>query len=70
MTSTGTSAPWVVFLLTVSSATMLRESGEFFGTKIVPLEIDAIYATGDIDDELDFVIAEHVFKSFRQQFER
>lgn len=53
----------------VTSASLLRERGEFFGERMAALEIDALYAMGDIDTELDFQVAEFLFRAHYDQFE-
>ncbi len=52
----------------VSRANMVREAGDLFGPRIYPLVTDPIYALGDIDTELDFQIAEHLFRTHREHF--
>jgi hypothetical protein len=52
----------------VSRGEMVRMTGELFGEYIYPLVIDALYALGDIDTELDFEIAEHLFRTHREHF--
>ncbi len=52
----------------VSRGDMVRERGEIFGERIYPLVTDLLYALGDIDTELDFQIAEHLFRTHREHF--
>lgn len=52
----------------VSRGDMVRERGELFGERIYPLVTDLLYALGDIDTELDFQIAEHLFRTHREHF--
>ena len=52
----------------VSRGDMVRERGEIFGERIHPLVTDHLYALGDIDTELDFQIAEHLFRTHREHF--
>jgi CMP-N-acetylneuraminic acid synthetase len=43
-----------------------RES--VFGERILPLVTEPLYAMGDIDTELDFQIAEFLFRTYPDQF--
>ncbi len=52
----------------VSRGDMVRDRGELFGERIHPLVTDPLYALGDIDTELDFQIAEHLFRTHREHF--
>jgi N-acylneuraminate cytidylyltransferase len=53
----------------VSDAAMLRDRGEFFGERMAALELDPLYAMGDIDTGLDFQVAEFLFRAYYDQFE-
>jgi CMP-N-acetylneuraminic acid synthetase len=52
----------------VSRAPMVRHTGELFGQRIYPLVTERMFALGDIDTELDFEIAEHLFRAHRDLF--
>lgn len=47
----------------------LMEKDDLFGERIIPLVTDPLYAMGDIDTELDFQVAEFLFKKYRDHFE-
>lgn len=48
--------------------TSVAISGRVFGTKMLPLVVDELYAVADIDTELDFQIAEFVYQTHRDRF--
>lgn len=52
----------------VTDAALLRDHGDFFGRRMVPLELEPLYAMGDIDTALDFAIAEFLFQTYRSHF--
>jgi len=52
----------------VSRASLVLKEGKLFGRKILALEVDPLYALGDIDTELDFQVAEFVFEKYRDHF--
>jgi pseudaminic acid cytidylyltransferase len=52
----------------VADAPRVRATGELFGDRIFPLVTDALYALGDIDTELDFEVAEHLFRIHQDHF--
>lgn len=56
-------------LVYVSRAKLVLERGRLFGDRILPLVTETLYAMGDIDTELDFQIAEFLFKKYRDHFE-
>jgi N-acylneuraminate cytidylyltransferase len=56
-------------LVYISRARMVLEQGEIFGERIVPLITDPLYAMGDIDDALDFEVAEFLFHRYQDRFD-
>jgi N-acylneuraminate cytidylyltransferase len=55
-------------LIYVSRTNVIFEKGNLFGSRVLPLLTDPLYAYGDIDTELDFQISEFIFKKFRDRF--
>ncbi len=55
-------------LVYVTRADLVLEKKDLFGKRILPLITEPLYALGDIDTELDFKIAEYLFKEYRSQF--
>ncbi len=55
-------------LVYVSSPSLVLETADLFGERILPLVTDPMYALGDIDTELDFQIAEFLFQQYRPHF--
>ena len=55
-------------LIYVSRTSDIFEQGNLFGSRVLPLLTDPLYAYGDIDTELDFEISEFIFKKFRDRF--
>jgi N-acylneuraminate cytidylyltransferase len=47
----------------------VRESGTVFGNRVRALVADALYASGDIDTELDFHVTEFLYRKYRHHFE-
>jgi N-acylneuraminate cytidylyltransferase len=52
----------------VSRPELVLEREDLFGRRVVPLETDPLLALGDIDTELDFVVAEHLFVRYAHRF--
>jgi N-acylneuraminate cytidylyltransferase len=51
----------------VSSTERVVENEDLFGTRIIPIVTDPLYALGDIDTELDFRVAEFLFHAYRAE---
>jgi CMP-N-acetylneuraminic acid synthetase len=45
------------------------ETGQLFGERILPLITDPLYARGDIDDALDFEVAEFLYQKYRDHLD-
>jgi CMP-N-acetylneuraminic acid synthetase len=56
-------------LVYVSRADIVLAEADLFGSRIVPLITDPLYARGDIDTELDFQIAEFLFQKYSHEFQ-
>jgi CMP-N-acetylneuraminic acid synthetase len=56
-------------LVYVTHASVVLERESVFGERILPLITEPLYAMGDIDTELDFQIAEFLFRKYQDQFE-
>jgi CMP-N-acetylneuraminic acid synthetase len=52
-------------VLYVSRADLVLQTAGIFGARVAPLVLDALYARGDIDTELDFEIAQFLFERYR-----
>jgi len=55
-------------LIYVTRTSVILEKANLFGSRILPLLTDPLYAYGDIDTELDFQISEFLFNKFRDHF--
>lgn len=56
-------------LVYVTHARVVLERESVFGGRVLPLVTEPLYARGDIDTELDFQIAEFLFRKYQDQFE-
>jgi N-acylneuraminate cytidylyltransferase len=52
----------------VSDAERVMRTGDLFGERVFALETEPLFALGDIDTELDFQVAEHLFRLHHERF--
>jgi CMP-N-acetylneuraminic acid synthetase len=53
----------------ITRVSIIMDKDDLFGERIIPFVTDPLYAMGDIDTELDFQVAEFLFRKYRDHFE-